>query len=245
MDSTVNFNNGTGSPAPGKVNVDNFSVRWLGSVQPQFTQTYTFHTFSDDGVRLWVNNQQIINNWTNHGGVENTGSISLVAGQKYSIRMEYFEGNGTSISQLLWSSPSTPKQVIPSTQLYPHLPQTLQAEAATVFGAGFKQDHTGYTGTGFIDYVNNNNDYVEFTFNQDVTTPQELDFRFANGTTTNRVMKLTEDGVSVGNITFGSTGNWDTWKIASVVLNLTAGTHKVRLTAAGTSGPNLDSLTVI
>ena len=35
---------------------DTFSVRWTGQVQPQFTETYTFYTQSDDGVRLWVNN---------------------------------------------------------------------------------------------------------------------------------------------------------------------------------------------
>ena len=54
-DPTVNFDWGSGSPAPA-IGADTFSARWTGQVQPQFSETYTFYTQSDDGVRLWVNN---------------------------------------------------------------------------------------------------------------------------------------------------------------------------------------------
>src|SRR6185503_3713165 len=53
-DATVNFDWGSGSPNAA-VGVDTFSVRWTGQVQPQFSETYTFYTRTDDGVRLWVN----------------------------------------------------------------------------------------------------------------------------------------------------------------------------------------------
>ncbi|MDB6065398.1 MAG: hypothetical protein JWR26_1606, partial [Pedosphaera sp.] len=52
-DATVNFNWGTGSPDP-SISADTFTARWTGMVQPQFSQTYTFYTTTDDGVRLWV-----------------------------------------------------------------------------------------------------------------------------------------------------------------------------------------------
>src|SRR5205085_11521832 len=52
----------TGSPDP-KVSADTFTARWQGCVQPQFNETYTFYTTADDGVRLWINGQQIINGW--------------------------------------------------------------------------------------------------------------------------------------------------------------------------------------
>jgi hypothetical protein len=61
----VDFNWGTGSPDP-SIAADNFSARWTGQVQPVSTQAYTFYTVSDDGVRLWVNNQLVIDNWTDH-----------------------------------------------------------------------------------------------------------------------------------------------------------------------------------
>ena len=117
-DATVDFDWGTGSPAP-SIDPDTFSARWTGQVQPRDSGTYTFYTLSNDGVRLWVNGQLLIDNWTNHAVTENSGTITLTAGQKYDIRMEYYDDTGAAVAQLLWSSPATSKQVIPQSQLYP------------------------------------------------------------------------------------------------------------------------------
>ena len=65
MDPQINFSYGEGSPDP-LVNVDLFSVRWTGEVEAAFTETYTFYTMSDDGVRLWIDGQQIIDDWNDH-----------------------------------------------------------------------------------------------------------------------------------------------------------------------------------
>lgn len=119
VDSQIGFDWGSGSPASGTVGVDGFSVRWSGTVQAQFSETYTFFTTSDDGVRLWVNGQQLIDNWTNHAPTENSGTINLTAGTSYTITMEYFENGGGAVAQLRWSSPSTTKALIPTSQLYP------------------------------------------------------------------------------------------------------------------------------
>ena len=117
-DATVNFDWGTGSPDP-SMGVDTFSVRWTGQVEAPFSQTFTFYTTSDDGVRLWVNNVQLIDNWTDHAPTENSGTIALAAGQRYDIRMEFYENGGGSLVTLSWSSPSLAKEIIPQTQLYP------------------------------------------------------------------------------------------------------------------------------
>ena len=116
-DPTVDFRWGAGSPSPG-FEPDTFSVRWTGWVEAEFTGTYTFYTQSDDGVRLWVNGQLIVNNWTDHSLTENTGTISLIAGRLHTIRIEYYENAGDATMRLLWSSPSTPKEVVPSTRLH-------------------------------------------------------------------------------------------------------------------------------
>ncbi|MBI3855857.1 MAG: VCBS repeat-containing protein [Planctomycetes bacterium] len=117
-DATVNFDWGTGGPDP-SVAADGFSVRWTGQVQAQFSETYTFYTVSDDGVRLWVNGALVINNWTDHAPTENSGTIPLTAGQKYDLKMEFYENGGGATAKLLWSGPSTAKQTLPQTQLYP------------------------------------------------------------------------------------------------------------------------------
>lgn len=117
-DATVDFQWGTTAPAAG-VPADNYSVRWTGQVSPRFSGTTTFYTSSDDGVRLWVNGQQLVNNWTNHGTTENSGSITLTAGQKYDLKLEYYEATGGATARLLWSSSCETKGVIPTGQLYP------------------------------------------------------------------------------------------------------------------------------
>lgn len=116
-DATVNFNWGKTAPAAG-MGADTFSVRWTGKVQAKYSQTYTFSTTADDGVRLWVNGQLLINNWTDHAATTNSGTITLQAGQKYDIKMEYYENSGGAVAKLLWSSASQPLQVVPQSQLY-------------------------------------------------------------------------------------------------------------------------------
>jgi len=116
-DATVNFNWGSGSPHS-LIGADTFSVRWTGQVQPRYSETYTFYTVSSDGVRLWVNGQLVINNWTDHSKTENSGKVTLSAGQKYTIKMEFYEKGASAIAQLFWSSPSQAKEIIPQSRLY-------------------------------------------------------------------------------------------------------------------------------
>ena len=118
-DATVNFDWGTGSPDP-RISVDTFTVRWLGCVQPQFNETYTLYTTVDDGVRLYINNQLLINAWVDQAPTTYSASIALKAQQKYNIRMEYYENGGGAVAKLFWSSPSTPQTNIPTSQLYPY-----------------------------------------------------------------------------------------------------------------------------
>ena len=139
-DATVNFNWGTGSPGA-SLPSDHFSVRWTGQVEALYSETYTFTTTSDDGIRLWVNGQQIINNWTDHGRTQNSGTIALTAGQRSDIRLEFYENAGSAIARLSWASSSQPKQIIPSAQLYP--PSTGGTGGTTGTGGG-----AGATGGG-------------------------------------------------------------------------------------------------
>jgi glucose/arabinose dehydrogenase len=117
IDPTIDFSWGATAPVPG-FGPDTYSVRWTGQIQAQFSQTYTFYTQTNDGIRLWVNYQLIINNWTDHALTENSGTITLVAGQKYDIRIEFYYNYGGAAMHLLWSSPSTPKMVVPQSQLF-------------------------------------------------------------------------------------------------------------------------------
>lgn len=118
VDSVVNFNFGTNSPAP-NIGADKFSIRWTGQVEAVYSETYRFYTTSNDGVRLSVNGVPIINNFTDHPATENSGVVNLVAGLKYDIVLEYYENVGSAVISLSWSSASQSKQIIPSARLTP------------------------------------------------------------------------------------------------------------------------------
>ncbi len=117
IDGTVNYNwNGFG---PNGIDPDDWSARWTGQVKPQYSETYNFHTTSDDGIRLWINGQLVIDNWTDHAPTEDTGQIALTAGQRYDVKMEFYERGGGAVAKLAWSSARQTKQVVPQGRLYP------------------------------------------------------------------------------------------------------------------------------
>jgi len=117
IDPTVSFDWGSGSPDP-RIGAETFSVRWTGLVQPRYSGVYAFYTTTDDGVRLWVNNQLIINNWTDHGPTDDVGLIPLGAGTPYDIRMDFYENGGGATAILGWTPPGLAREIIPMSQLY-------------------------------------------------------------------------------------------------------------------------------
>lgn len=132
VDANVNFNWGTSEPVSGLSN-NNYSVRWSGFIKPDLTGSYTFSTTSDDGVRLWVNGKQLVNNWTDHAAATDSGSISLEAGQSYTLAMDYYQRGGLATAVLLWSLAGASAQTVPTTNLtaapstLPVVPASLQA----------------------------------------------------------------------------------------------------------------------
>lgn len=82
---------------------DTFSIRWIGTVDAEYTEEYSFRTFTDDGVRLWIDGDPIINDWAIHPPKVNEASKLLTAGQ-HSIMMDYFENTGDALVRLFWKS---------------------------------------------------------------------------------------------------------------------------------------------
>jgi uncharacterized repeat protein (TIGR01451 family) len=109
-DSSINFNWGTGVPDSVIPQNTPFSVRWTGEYTAPVTGKYTFESITDDGVRLWVDGIEIIKDWHVHSAQSDLGKISLVAGQTYSIRMDYFQdGAGHTSAKLLTQLPGQGK----------------------------------------------------------------------------------------------------------------------------------------
>ncbi len=93
-----------------------FSARWTGAIQPRYSETYIFALNGDDGARLWVNGQLLIDGWSEVG--RHRGKITLKAGQLYPIKMEYWAGGAFNLIALRWVSYSQSLDLVPRSQLY-------------------------------------------------------------------------------------------------------------------------------
>ena len=85
---------------------DNFSVRWTGYLKPDKSDKYTFDVSSDDGVRLYIDDKLIINDWNDHAVLTNSYTMELNAGQLYKIKLEYYEKGGGAIIKFGWRKPN-------------------------------------------------------------------------------------------------------------------------------------------
>jgi beta-glucosidase len=73
---------------------DHFSVRWTGYFIPKTSDDYKFYTSADDGVRLFIDDERVINDWQRHAETLNTYGRHLEAGHPYRVKLEYFEATG-------------------------------------------------------------------------------------------------------------------------------------------------------
>ncbi len=99
-DTAIQFDWGSSSPVPNLVNHDLFSVRWSRTINLP-AGTYSFKTIVDDGVRIWVNDQIVLDHWTIAGGTPLLTNVTVPGGAT-KIRIEYFEMTGLARISLDW-----------------------------------------------------------------------------------------------------------------------------------------------
>ena len=96
-----------------------YSVRWMGQVRTVEGGSYQFRTYSDDGIRVWVNGKQVINAWNDHAGrYDASAKVTLAAGATYDLRVEFYNNRGGAVARLEWKRPGASHYVtIPTSQL--------------------------------------------------------------------------------------------------------------------------------
>ena len=120
IDPDVQFNWGDGAPDPA-LPVNDFAVRWTGTLLVPATGLYTFSTRTDDGVRLWVNDALLINKWQPQSPTTWSATINLVAGTRVALRMDYYEAGGGAEAALNWIPPGGVLEPVPTAVLEPLL----------------------------------------------------------------------------------------------------------------------------
>lgn len=103
-DQNLDFNWAGAAPNTG-VATTNWSAKWTGAVHPPTTGSYTFSLTSDDGSRLFVNGQLVVDNWADQGSTTRTGTVTLTAGQAATVEVDYYQGGGSDNLTLGWQVP--------------------------------------------------------------------------------------------------------------------------------------------
>ena len=109
---------------------DDFTATWTGFVRPDHSGDYLFEAKADDGIRVWIDNKLVIDQWkkaseesgSNAMGREGqqsaNGKIKLKAGKKYAIKVDYFETKQNASVHLWWSAANLEKEIVPTANLY-------------------------------------------------------------------------------------------------------------------------------
>ncbi|KUG09976.1 PA14 domain-containing protein [Solirubrum puertoriconensis] len=105
IDPQINFDWNFQSPAPG-VPAESFSVRWSGYLLAPVSGVYTFHIAVDDGMRVWLGNNKIMDEWRYQPELKATKQVRLKAGEYYALRVEYFQGSAPTRAFFGWVLPN-------------------------------------------------------------------------------------------------------------------------------------------
>ena len=90
---------------------DDFQVRWTGDIFAPVDGLYNFRTHSDDGVRLFIDGNIIIDQWYDFPPTSHSGSIELSQGQ-HTIVLEYYENGGGAMCELFWTVPGQGESLV-------------------------------------------------------------------------------------------------------------------------------------
>ena len=265
LDETVNFYWGRGAPADGLPD-DRFSVRWEGQITPEFSETYSFMTRTDEAVRLWVDGQLIIDAWDGHKLASHWGNIDLRAGEPHELKMEFRDDASRAAARLLWTSASQVLEDVPTAALSPKLTKVnvdyhdvlerIEVEDFDFGGAerSYRDLSVGNAGASYRDgHVDiqrardaggghnvgwtTAGEWLDYTF--EVLTPgrHRLDLRVASGGPGGTFNATIDGADAFGSLAVPDTGGWQKWRtITAGEVELSAGVHTLRLAMAA-DGP--------
>ena len=138
-DAQVDLNWARGNPVPG-LPVFHISARWSGEIVAPVAGEYTLGVRGDDGFRLFVNDQKVIDDWTVHAPETRNYTVTLTAGQALPIRLEYFQAEQGAEVSLQWKQPG-------QNEFGDALAAAKRADAV-IFVGGISSQIEGEEGTG-------------------------------------------------------------------------------------------------
>ncbi len=103
VDQTIDFEWGYKSPIRG-IGTEVYSVRWSGFIKVLQDSDYLLEIINDDGVRLFIDDKLVVNDWESHGAKYNSCEVNLEANKKHKITIEYYQNKGDAVIKFGWKS---------------------------------------------------------------------------------------------------------------------------------------------
>ncbi|EIK46543.1 hypothetical protein O59_000564 [Cellvibrio sp. BR] len=250
-------NVGTATQASGTSN-QRVSVKWGSAVtfntvilREAGSKVTSWSLVDNDTGTVWATGTGIGAERVVNLGTRSTKKINLIVNATSAPAMAEFEvynASGTASSAPASSAApssvaasSTPASSAPSSQTIVY-----QAESGSLSQAAVESNHSGFTGSGFVNFDNLLGSSAQWTVNQASAGTATITFRYANGTTSNRAMSISVNGTVINSsLAFNGTGAWATWAEQSMTTQLNAGSNVIRaVSTTSDGGPNLDQLSV-
>jgi PA14 domain/Right handed beta helix region len=92
---------------------EHWSARWTGYLEVPVSGAYTFRLTADDGVRLWIAGQPVVDRWTFKDPPIDEATLTLTAGRRVPVKLEFRQGSGGATVRLEWAFPGQPSEVVP------------------------------------------------------------------------------------------------------------------------------------
>lgn len=153
LDAAINFDWRGNAPILG-IPKDFFSVRWMGQIAAPTSESYTIYFGSDDGGRIYFDDQLMADHWSRHDYAETNVTVNLKAGEKHKLKLEYYDLVGNARGRLSWSTAAMPKTIIPPDRL-----------SAASFDVEHQADSSGLAGSqGLLATYYNSEDFASNSF---------------------------------------------------------------------------------
>jgi PA14 domain/Concanavalin A-like lectin/glucanases superfamily/F5/8 type C domain len=117
VDPAIDFDWTNSPPATG-IAPEDFSVRWVGSLRPLYTEYYVFHSDSRGGIRIYIDGKLLVSRWPGGGNGLDSPPIMLQAGHLYPFKVEYRQLNDKPSARIMWRSRRQTPEVIPQSALF-------------------------------------------------------------------------------------------------------------------------------